>query len=251
MKMRVAFFDFAGCEGCQLQIANLEEEILDLVKIVNIVSFREISDVDQDKYDVAFIEGSITRPMDVIRLRKIRENAKLVVALGSCACFGGVNALRNELDENHLLEMVYGDRNLKSRDIFNIQKVKAVDEVVKVDFYIPGCPINREEFKKFVTSLAMGKKFELPNYPVCIECKKKGNPCQFEENRLCLGPITMAGCDAICVSRGAPCLGCRGILEKPSTECVREIFGRYNLTYEELIEKWNMFNSGGRVWRRK
>lgn len=251
MKLKVAFFDFASCEGCQLQIADLEEEILDLVEIVDIVSFREISDAKSDKYDIAFIEGSINRPMDEERIKKIRENAKILVALGSCACLGGVNKLRNRFGKDELLEEVYGNKNLKTNPIFDSDKARAVDEVVKVDYYIPGCPIDREEFKRFVKDTALDKEFELPNYPVCIECKKKGNPCLFEEERLCLGPITLAGCNAICPSKGSPCIGCRGVLEKPSTECIEEIFERYNLRYDDLVDKWNMFNFGDRVWRKK
>ena len=251
MKMKVAFFDFASCEGCQLQIANLEEEILDLIEIVDVVSFREISDVHLDNYDIAFVEGSINRPMDEKRLREIRKNAKILIALGSCACLGGVNKLRNRFDKEDLLEIVYGDKKLKNNPLFDSDKARAVDEVVRVDYYIPGCPIDREEFKRFVTSIALGRKFELPNYPVCIECKKRGNPCLFEEGKFCLGPITLAGCNAICPSKGSPCLGCRGVLEKPSTECIKEIFDRYNLSYEDLADKWNIFNFGDRVWRKE
>ena len=251
MKPRVAFFDFAGCEGCQLQIANMEDEILKLIEIVDIVSFREISDVHSDDYDIAFVEGSISRPMDEERLKDIREHADILVALGSCACLGGINKMRNRFNEDELIESVYGDKELVSNPFFNIHKAKSVDEVVKVDYYIPGCPIDRDEFERFVISISSGKKPELPNYPVCVECKKKENPCLFDEGKLCLGPITLAGCNAICPSRGSPCIGCRGILEKPATECIKEIFQRYNIDYNELKDKWNMFNFGDKIWRKE
>jgi len=140
MKPKVAFFDFAGCEGCQLQVVNLEESILDLIDIVEVVSFREAMKEHSDDYDIAFIEGSIARPMDEERLRGIRSKAKILVALGACACMGGVNALRNQFPVNDLKKMVYGGadpKHIENNPYFDIFPVKAVDEVVKVDYYIP------------------------------------------------------------------------------------------------------------------
>jgi len=156
MKPKVAFFDFASCEGCQLQVINLEEPIVDLLEIVDVVSFREAMKEQSDGYDIAFIEGSIARPMDEERLKGIREKAKILVALGACACIGGVNALRNQFPVEEVKEMVYG-ANLTDNPYFDAFPLKAVDEVVKVDYYIRGCPIDRDEFCKVVTSLALGK----------------------------------------------------------------------------------------------
>ncbi|HDO19352.1 MAG TPA: hypothetical protein ENG74_01360 [Thermoplasmatales archaeon] len=249
-KLKVAFFDFASCEGCQLQVANLEEEILHLIEIVDIVSFREVMKEHSDDYDIAIVEGSIIRPMDEERLKKIRERAKILIALGSCACIGGVNKLRNRFDHKELLETVYGNSNLKRNPFFDISDARAVDEIVKVDYYIPGCPINREEFKQVIVALALGKKPEIPDYPVCVECKKKENICVYEKGLLCLGPITRAGCDAICPTYGNACDGCRGILEEPSTKCVEEVFKRYNLTYDDLVRRWSIFNYGDKRWKR-
>ena len=241
-KPRVAFFDFASCEGCQLQIADLEEEILDLISIVDVVSFREVMKEHSDDYDIAIIEGSINRPMDEERIKKIREKAKILVAFGACATIGGVNKIRNQWDAENVKKDVYGDANLSSNKYFDIYPTKAVDEVVKVDNYIHGCPINRDEFKKVVTSLVIGKKPEIPSYPVCIECKKNENVCLFELGKFCLGPITRAGCGAICPTNISPCDGCRGLLRKPQTECVQEVLNRYNLTFEEMKNRFIMYN---------
>ncbi len=241
-KPKVAFFDFASCEGCQLQIADLEEEILDLIRIVDVVSFREVMKEHADTYDIAIIEGSIMRPMDEERLKEIRQHAKILVALGACATIGGVNKIRNQWDANNVLKEVYGNAKLKENKYFDVYPTKAVDEVVKVDYYIHGCPINRDEFKKVIVSLALGKKPEIPTYPVCVECKKNENICLFELGKFCIGPITRAGCDAICPSNGSPCEGCRGILRKPQVECVEEILKRYNVTYEELKNRCSMYN---------
>jgi coenzyme F420-reducing hydrogenase gamma subunit len=244
MKPRVAFFDFASCEGCQLQIANLEEEILDLINIVDIVSFREVMKEHSDDYDIAFIEGSIMRPIDEKRLRKIRSRAKILVALGACAAIGGINKIRNQWTPENVKKEVYGDADIKNNDYFDVFETKAVNEVVPVDYYIHGCPINRDEFKRVVTALALGKKPDIPNYPVCVECKKNENICLFELGEFCLGPITRAGCNAICPTNNAACDGCRGLLKEPQVECVKDILKRYNLTYEEMKSRSKIYNYG-------
>ncbi len=244
MKPKVAFFDFSSCEGCQLQIANLEEEILDLINIVDVVSFREVMKEHSDDYDIAFIEGSIMRPMDAARLREIRSRAKILVALGACATIGGINKIRNQWPPEDVKKEVYGDADLENNEYFDVFETKAINEVVPVDYYIHGCPINRDEFKHVVTSLALGKKPNIPNYPVCVECKKNENVCLFEQGKFCLGPITRAGCGAICPTNGSTCDGCRGLLKKPEVECVMEILERYDLTYEELKSRSLLYNYG-------
>jgi len=242
MKPRVAFFDFASCEGCQLQIANLEEEVLDLISIVDVVSFREVMKEHSDEYDIAIIEGSIMRPIDEERLRKIRSRAKILVALGACACIGGVNKIRNQWTPDNVKKEVYKDADIDDNDYFDVFETKAVNEVVPVDAYIHGCPIDRDEFKKVVTAVAMGKKPDIPTYPVCVECKKNENECLFEQGKFCIGPITRAGCGAICPTNGSPCEGCRGILKKPQVECVMDILKRYDLTYDEMKRRCTMYN---------
>jgi len=242
MKPKVAFFDFASCEGCQLQIANLEEEILDLIKIVDVVSFREVMKEHSDEYDISFIEGSIMRPMDEERLKKIRNRSKTLVAFGACACIGGVNKIRNQWSSEEVKKEVYGNSNLEDNKYFDVYQTKAVNEIVPVDYYIRGCPPSREEIKKVITALALGKKPDIPNYPVCVECKKNENICLFELGKFCLGPITRAGCNAICPTNGEPCDGCRGILKKPQVQCVMDVLKRYDLTYEEMKRRALLYN---------
>ena len=244
MKPRVAFFDFSSCEGCQLQIADLEEDILKLVDIVDVVSFREIMKEHSDEYDIAVIEGSIMRPIDEHRLRTIRSNCQTLIALGACATIGGINKIRNRWSVKEVLKEVYNDADIRDNEFFDVKKTQAVNEVVPVDYYIHGCPINRDEFKYVISSLAMGKKPVIPNYPVCVECKKNENVCLFELGKFCIGPITRAGCGAICPTNGSPCDGCRGILAKPDVECVMDLLQRYDLTYEEMKNRCTMYNTG-------
>ena len=244
MKQKVAFFDFSSCEGCQLQIADLEEEILDLIEIVDIVSFREVMKEHSDDYDIAIVEGSIMRPIDEQRLRYIRNHAKILVAFGACATIGGINKIRNQWPVSKVMKEVYGDANVENNDFFQVFPTKAINEVVPVNYYIHGCPPNRDEIKNVITSLALGKKPDIPSYPVCVECKKNENVCLFELGKFCLGPITRAGCGAICPTNGSPCDGCRGILNKPDVECVNELLKRYKLTYEEMKNRCTIYNTG-------
>lgn len=243
-KPRVAIFDFADCEGCELEIADLEEEILDLLDIVDIVSFREVMKEHSDNYDIAIVEGSIMRPMDEKRLRDIRSKAKILVAIGACATIGGVNKIRNQWMHDEVIREVYGDAPIQGNELFDVFKTKALNEVVPVDYYINGCPPDRDDIKRVISALALGKKPEIIRYPVCVECKKNENICQFELGNFCLGPITRAGCKAICPTHNSPCDGCRGLIKKAETECVWEVLQRYNLSYEDIRRRCTMYNYG-------
>lgn len=242
MKPRVAFFDFASCEGCQLEVVNLEEKILDLIDVVEIVSFREAMKEHSDDYDIAFIEGSIQRPMDEERLKKIRGNAKILVAMGACACIGGVNKLRNEWPVEDVKKEVYKDADIEGNPLFDAFPTKAVNEVVDVDFYIPGCPIDRNEFTKIVSQIAIGRTPKLPAYPICVECKKNENICVFELGKFCLGPVTRAGCNAICPSFQDGCEGCRGFLDDPKMDAQKDVLRKYGIKLDEMMKRFNMFN---------
>ena len=243
-KPRVAVFDFADCEGCELELADLEEEILSLLDIVDIVSFREVMKEHSDNYDIAIVEGSIMRPMDERRLRDIRSKAKILVAIGACATIGGVNKIRNQWMHDEVIKEVYGDAPIQGNELFNVFKTKALNEVVPVDYYIHGCPPDRDDIKRVISALALGKKPEIIRYPVCVECKKNENICQFELGNFCLGPITRAGCKAICPTHNSPCDGCRGLIKKAETECVWEVLQRYNLSYEDIRRRCTMYNYG-------
>jgi coenzyme F420-reducing hydrogenase gamma subunit len=154
LKPKVAVFDFASCEGCQLQIVNLEEQILELIDRVDVVSFREAMKEHSEDYDVAFVEGSIQRPMDEERLLQIRSKAKFLVALGDCAVTGCVNKLRSPFPLKESMEEVYGDFHPSRNPLFNVKKTRALDEVVPVDFYIRGCPIRKEQVLYYVKRLS-------------------------------------------------------------------------------------------------
>jgi len=242
-KPRVAIFDFACCEGCQLQIVDLEEEILDLISIVQPVEWREaMSEKSEERhFDIAIVEGSITRPEDEERLRVIREGADVLVALGACAAIGGVNKLKNRFPMDDVRRTVYG----KSADMPHLETAptKAAHEVVKVDYKIHGCPIDHKEFIHVVRSLALGREPVIPDYPVCVECKLRENVCRYEYGEVCLGPIIRAGCGARCPSNGAWCFGCRGLVENPNVPAAMEVMEKYKLTVEDLKSRLKLFNN--------
>jgi coenzyme F420-reducing hydrogenase gamma subunit len=246
-KPRVAIFDFACCEGCQLQIVNMEEEILDLLSVITPVEWREAISDQSDEYDIAIIEGSITRPEDEERVKTIRQRAGIVIALGSCATHGGVNKMKNTFDLGEVKQYVYKDD--ADQPHLDTAPTKALHEVIKVDYNVYGCPIDASELAHVVKSLLAGKEPKAPDYPVCVECKMRENCCRYEYNEICLGPVTRAGCDARCPSNGLWCFGCRGLVDDPNTEAAAQVMDKYGKTFDDLKGKMALFLTDEEVTR--
>jgi sulfhydrogenase subunit delta len=218
-KLRVGIFGMTSCYGCQLEIINLGKNILPLLNYLDIVYWRLAQETPSNptNLDIAIIEGSASNYDEIEELKEIRENSKIVIAIGACANLGGVQGMRNLMDNNQVKAAAYGKDTSSVRET----KVKAIHEVIKVDYCVRGCPINRDEFASTILSLIAGRKPYVWKMPVCNECKIKGNECFFERDKnsiffrsaICLGPITEAGCGARCPSNGMPCDGCRGWTE--------------------------------------
>jgi len=238
-KPKVAFFDFACCEGCQLTVVDSLQTHPELLNAVQIVNFREASTRNGQDYQIAFVEGSITREQDEDRLRRIREQADVVVALGACAHTACVNALKNLHPLEDVRRWVYGDK----AEWYPTYAARPISAVVEVDAVIPGCPIDREEFINVVQALLVGKKPPVPDYPVCVECKLKGNVCLFHVGKTCLGPVTRAGCGAICPTYGDGCEGCRGLIPHPNEDAMKDVLDEAGLTVDEILSKFTMFNT--------
>ena len=238
-KPRLAFFSFASCEGCQLQFLNLEDEILDIVPHVDIVEFREAIDDRSDEYDVAFVEGSITRPADEEKVKHIREQASVLIAFGACATTGGVNRVKNFQPLEDVRKYVYGDKwQNPSLDTY---ATKSVGEVVKVDYNLHGCPASKKEILELCTALLQGRRPRFPNYPVCVDCKLAENVCLFQKGQFCLGPITRAGCDKPCPSVGARCIGCRGLIDNPNENAAWDVLNEAGLTPDDILREFRLF----------
>ncbi len=240
---RVAFFDFTSCEGCQLTVLDALQTHPELLKVINIVEFREATSTRSEDYQIAFVEGSCTRPGDEARLKRIRETAAYVIALGACAHLGGINAIRNRQPLPDVREYVYGDK----AEWYDTYPVRAIDQVIPVDAVIPGCPIDREEFVRVVTVLLQGRQPKLPDYPMCIECKLQENVCVYERGQVCLGPIIRAGCNAVCPAYGFGCEGCRGTVSAPNMDSFRETLARRGLNPTEIEEKMSLFLTNQKV----
>ncbi len=236
-KMKIAFFEFTSCEGCQLEFLNQGPELLDLLQHVEIVRFREaISNLGED-YEIAVIEGAITTPKQEEQIKEIRSKAKLLVAIGACATSGGINTLKDLHPLQEVREYVYG----KDYEYFPTFKVKPLSEVVKVDFNIRGCPPRTSDIVAIFKELLLGKIPFTPDYPVCVECKMKENPCTFDLGQVCLGPITRAGCGAWCPSFHDACEGCRGLITNPALNGHRETLRRYNISPKEIIQRYQRY----------
>jgi len=237
-KPKVAFFDFTDCEGCQLQFANMGSALLDITKLVDIVNFREIMSEGGQDYQVAFIEGSITTDNDVIRIKKIREKAKIIVALGACATIGGVNGIKNRTPLEIAKQRVYGEK----QDTVSTIKAMPVHKVVKVDYFIHGCPVYIPEVLTVIKCILMGKPYVVPNYAMCTECKINENVCRYEKDQECMGPVTRAGCNSWCVNNGNRCYGCRGLVDNPAADSQKDILLKYGLKLEEILKHFTLYN---------
>ena len=236
-KPKVGVFGFTGCEGCQLQIANKEETLLDLLGVIEVMNFRLISSDKLDDYDIAFVEGSITTEGEAIALKKIREQAKILVAMGACACHGGVHKLRERFPIADAIKGVYGSHPVQS------DGVRPVSEVVQVDIELPGCPISKPEFEWLVRHLILGLPPQYPQYSICVECKQRFNTCVMEMGTMCLGPVTRAGCNAICPRNQAGCWGCRGPAAEANFESLISILHEHGFSEKHIAERAQFFNT--------
>lgn len=233
----VAFFELTSCEGCQLQIVNNEATLVNFLSLVNVVNFREVMTEKSDSFDIAFVEGSITRSDEVERLKLIRNRAKVLVAFGSCACFGGVNQLKNRFsDPAWVRAQTYGTFAIETND-----QAKPIEAFVGVDLRIYGCPVKKEEVERIVTNIVIGRAVVHPKYPVCMECKANENICLFDLGEPCLGPVTRGGCDAWCPNSRAGCWGCRGPCDDANVEQMKEIMKRNGFSEETILDRLECF----------
>ena len=241
-KPRIAFFSFSSCEGCQLVVLTIEEQLLELANLIDIVSFREAMSEKSEEYDIAFVEGSITRTSEIERIKKIRDTAKIIIALGACATIGGVNCLKNQFEMDKVKDIVYG----KMAGNYETIPARPIEAVIKVDYWIQGCPIDKDEFIEVTKSILLGKSPRIPDYPVCVECQMRENVCLFEKGMVCLGPVTRAGCKAICPTYNDGCTGCRGLIDDPNLSSHKNLLSEHGLTVEEAISQYMLFGGNSK-----
>jgi coenzyme F420-reducing hydrogenase gamma subunit len=233
-KLKIGIFGISGCAGCLLTML-YARSVLELSKFFKIKSFPLIKeDRYKGNFDIVFVEGTVTFDDDIITINELRKRTKILVALGTCACFGCVPSIKNFVDEKRVTNLVYAKVNhLKS------VPPTPLDRHIKVDYYIPQCPPNKDEIFEFLKCMLLGKEFRNYQEPVCIECRKKENPCLLEIGKPCLGIITNGGCDAICPSNKVECYGCRGPTNDMNIDAFKEILkgkGYNEKAIEERIE---------------
>lgn len=207
-KPSVAVYKFSSCDGCQLSLLNLEDEILDLAGTVEIAFFLEAtSKISPGPYDIAIIEGSISTPHEAARIVDIRQQASVVVALGTCATSGGIQALRNFASVDDYAMMVYQHPEF----LDTLETSTPISEHIKIDLELWGCPVNKYQVIDVIASLLQNRRPSIPNYSVCLDCKRDGNVCvMVAYGTPCLGPATRSGCGALCPANGRGCYGCFG-----------------------------------------
>lgn len=208
---RLAVFKFASCDGCQLSVLNLEDELLALGRAVDIAFFPEASSrFGEGPFDIALIEGSVTTPEDARRITRVREQVRYLITIGACATAGGIQALRNWADVDAFKQAVYPSTEY----IASLSTSTPISEHVRVDFELWGCPIDKHQLLAVITDLLAGVTPRLPTESVCMECKRRGHVCVMVARAMpCLGPVTRTGCGAICPGMGRDCYGCFGPAE--------------------------------------
>jgi coenzyme F420-reducing hydrogenase gamma subunit len=236
----VAFFDLASCEGCQLQVANLGEELLPILELINLVEFRELmSETHKGRLDIAFVEGSVTNKEAQERLYAIRQRSELLVAYGSCATIGGVNGMANRRPLSDVQTAIDCDTADRSQGA----GTRALHQLVKVDYFLHGCPIYPDEFLKVLKSALARSPYRVPDYAVCVECLINENICMYDKGVTCLGPVTRAGCNAWCINNGNVCYGCRGLVSNPNSAGAEAVLSRYNLDSNLIANKMLMYSA--------
>jgi len=239
-KPTVGIYGLTGCAGDQLVILNCEDELLDIVGATDIKSFPMAMSGGDDScpLDIVFIDGTVVQPKDEETLKRLRERAKLLIAIGTCAVWGGVPAMKNKFSREEVKKRVYGTEG----DIFKTITPQPLSSFVKVDLSISGCPIEKEQLLQAVASLLHGDLPRLPSYAVCTECKMAEYPCLLvEAGQLCLGPITVAGCKALCPSYGQPCRGCRGPVEEANAASEAKVLQEKGFTSVDIQNRLRTF----------
>ncbi|MER7246921.1 hypothetical protein [Kribbella sp. NPDC000426] len=242
----LAVFKLASCDGCQLTVLDCEDELLALAGQVRIAHFLEASSaVLPGPYDVTLVEGSITTPADAERIRQIRSQSRVLVAIGACATAGGIQALRNFGDVAEFASVVYA----RPEYIQTLATSTAIADHVTVDFELRGCPIDRRQLLEVLTAFLAGRKPDLPDTSVCTECKRRGLTCvMVADGTPCLGPVTHAGCGALCPAYRRGCFGCFGPMTKPNVKALIPRLREAGMTEDEVDRVFLTFNAASKGW---
>jgi sulfhydrogenase subunit delta len=232
----IGFFSFTCCEGCEFTVLFLDQ-LAEILEKIDVQYFHLIKQKNREtKFDLAFVEGAITTKGEIDKLKKIRAKSKLLVSLGACACHGGIPAMRNFIESDELGKYTYNQQMLKDS-----VEAQPIDNFIKVDYYMYGCPILKKEFVDFIEGYLKGKVPEEFEGPVCSQCPRRGKNCFLTEKTVCLGAMTHGGCNATCVREDIPCIMCRGPLETANFAAESKLFRSWGLDEKEIQGKLGRF----------
>ena len=240
MKPKIGIFGLSGCWGEQIVILNCEDDLLSLVGAVDIVDFLGGSSRNDEEgpLAVAFVEGSVASARQEASLKRVRERSALLVACGTCACFGGISAMDAGSTREEMADVVYG----AGHPAYDIAPHRPLSDVVKVDAAIPGCPMEKDEFLRAVTALLNGDLPQAIAYPVCTDCKWREQECLLVARGIaCAGPVTAAGCGARCPGFNVPCIGCRGPVDEANFASMTAILEQTAVTPEHVRRRLRTF----------
>ncbi len=248
-KPKLAVWKFASCDGCQLSLLNCEDELLTVAGEVEIAYFLEASRaVVKGPYDLSLVEGSITTPHDAERIHKVRRASKFLVPIGACATAGGIQALRNFTDVKEFISTVYASPEY----IETLKKSTPISEHVSVDLELQGCPVNKHQLIEVISAFLHGRKPNTPPHSVCIECKQCGIVCvMVAHGTPCLGPVTQAGCGAICPAYSRGCYGCFGPKETPNTASWSTWWSNLGMKEKDIVRAFRGFNAYAEAFRKE
>jgi len=248
-RLTVGIVKFASCDGCQLSLLDAEDELLLIAGAVEIANFPEASRrVLKGPYDIGLVEGSITTPHDVGRIRDIRKQCKVLITIGACATAGGIQALRNWKDVKDFARIVYAS----PEHIDALDRSMPIGSYVHVDFELRGCPINKHQLIEVLNAFLNKRKPTIPTHSVCIECKLRGNMCVLVAQEMpCLGPVTQAGCGAICPSYLRGCYGCFGPMENPNTASLSVRLKECGESKHDIMLAFRGFNAYAEAFRKE
>ena len=248
-KPTLAVWKFASCDGCQLTLLDCEDELLDLSAAVTIAHFLEASSaVRPGPYELSLVEGSVSTPADAERIRDIRAQSRKLVTIGACATAGGIQALRNFGDVAEFASVVYASPQY----IDTLATSTPISAHVPVDFELRGCPIDRRQLLELITALLAGRKPAIPDTSVCTECKRRGLTCvMVAHGTPCLGPVTHAGCGALCPAHSRGCYGCFGPAETPNTAALSAQWRELGAGEGDLVRAFRAFTAGAEPFRKE
>ena len=246
-KPKLAVWKFSSCDGCQLSLLDCEDELLAVAGAIEIAYFLEATRAQVGgPYDLSLVEGSITTAHDADRIKEVRKRSRRLVTIGACATAGGIQALRNFKDVKELTAVVYARPDY----IDTLATSTPISAHVPVDFELRGCPINKRQLIEVICAFLIGRKPVTPAHSVCVECKLRGNVCvMVAHGAACLGPVTHAGCGAICPSYDRGCYGCYGPMETPNVAALSERLQRLGLPRHEIGRLYRTFNADAEPFR--